>query len=184
MKHSEFGKMACPIARSLGKVGEWWSILILREAFYGLTRFDEFEKSLQIVPNTLTRRLAELVDGGLMARRLYCNKPPRYEYVLTKAGREFKPILLSMIAWGNEHFAPDGASLLVVNRKTRVAADPVLVDAMNGLPINDEDYEFAPGPAASENMRLSILGATKRDERAVVPKGPWRSHSAGSEAQT
>src|SRR3954465_1553103 len=68
MKHTDFGRMPCPIARSLGKVGEWWSILILRDAFYGLTRFDEFEKSLKIAPNMLTRRLAGLVEGGLRGR--------------------------------------------------------------------------------------------------------------------
>ena len=87
MKHTDFGRMPCPIARSLGKVGEWWSILILRDAFYGLSRFDEFEKSLKIAPNMLTRRLAGLVEGGLMERRQYSARPPRYEYLLTKAGQ-------------------------------------------------------------------------------------------------
>ncbi len=87
MKHTDFGSMACPIARSLGKVGEWWSILILRDAFYGLTRFDEFEKSLKIAPNMLTRRLSGLVEGGLMERRQYSTRPPRFEYILTEKGR-------------------------------------------------------------------------------------------------
>ena len=76
MKHTDFGRMPCPIARSLGKVGEWWSILILRDAFYGLSRFDEFEKSLKIAPNMLTRRLNGLVEGGLMERRQYSARPP------------------------------------------------------------------------------------------------------------
>lgn len=163
MKHTDFGNMPCPIARSLGKVGEWWSILILREAFYGVTRFDDFEKSLKIAPTMLTRRLADLVEGGLMARRLYCNKPPRHEYVLTKAGRAFKPVLLAFIAWGNENFAPEGATLVIASRETGLAADPVLVDATTGLPINDEYYSFAPGPAASDAMRQLILEAAKKE---------------------
>lgn len=161
MKHTDFSSMACPIARSLGKVGEWWSILILREAFYGKTRFDEFEKSLKIAPTMLTRRLGDLVDGGLMARRQYCARPPRYDYVLTKSGRAFKPVLLAFIAWGNEHFAPEGASLVIASRDTGLAADPVLVDATTGLPINDEYYSFAPGPAASDSMRRIISDAEK-----------------------
>jgi DNA-binding HxlR family transcriptional regulator len=162
MKHTDFGLMPCPIARSLGKVGEWWSILILRDAFYGLTRFDEFEKSLKIAPNMLTRRLAGLVQSGLMEKRQYSTRPPRYEYILTKEGRAFKPVLLAFIAWGNEHLAPEGASLLVVSRETGKPADQVLVDANSGLAINDEDYMFAPGPAANEIMRMRLSEAGKR----------------------
>ncbi|GAB2869569.1 helix-turn-helix domain-containing protein [Pseudoduganella ginsengisoli] len=162
MKHTDFGRMPCPIARSLGKVGEWWSILILRDAFYGLTRFDEFEKSLKIAPNMLTRRLAGLVEGGLMEKRQYSTRPPRYEYVLTKAGRDFKPVLLAFIAWGNEHLAPEGASLLVVSRETGKPADQVLVDARTGLAINDEDYMFAAGPAANEMMKMRLEDMGRR----------------------
>ena len=73
MKHTDFGRMPCPIARSLGKVGEWWSILILRDAFYGLSRFDEFEKSLKIAPNMLTRRLAGLVAIAYVWLDAYCH---------------------------------------------------------------------------------------------------------------
>ena len=71
MQHKSFGNMACPIARSLERVGEWWSMLILRDAFQGLTRFDEFQKSLDIAPNMLTRRLKALVEAGLLERRRY-----------------------------------------------------------------------------------------------------------------
>jgi DNA-binding HxlR family transcriptional regulator len=169
MKHTDFGSMPCPIARSLGKVGEWWSILILREAFYGLRRFDEFEKSLNIAPTMLTRRLADLVDGGLLERRQYCARPPRYEYLLTRSGRAFKPVLLAFIAWGNEHFAPEGPTLVIASRETGLAADPVLVDATTGLPINDEYYAFAPGPAASETMRATLREAARRGPGALPP---------------
>ena len=64
MQRKSFGNMQCPIARSLERVGEWWSILILRDALHGLTRFDQFQKSLDIAPNMLTRRLNALVEGG------------------------------------------------------------------------------------------------------------------------
>jgi DNA-binding HxlR family transcriptional regulator len=85
MQHKSFGNLQCPIARSLERVGEWWSILILRDAFQGLTRFDEFQKSLDIAPNMLTRRLKALVEAGLLERRRYSERPPRDRYPTDRA---------------------------------------------------------------------------------------------------
>jgi len=101
--------MPCPVARTLDKVGEWWSILILRDAFFGLTRFDQFQTSLGIAPNMLTRRLNALVDGGMLERRRYSERPPRDEYVLTARGREFKPVLTALKAFGEAHFPREAA---------------------------------------------------------------------------
>ena len=153
MHRKSFGKMACPIARSLERVGEWWSILIIRDALHGFTRFDEFQQSLNIAPNMLTRRLSALVDAGLLRRRRYSDRPPRYEYILTDMGKDFRPVLIAMATWGNKHFAPEGASVLLVNRKTQRAADPVLVDRRSGRPLSEGDFVFAAGPAASERTR-------------------------------
>ena len=153
MQRKSFGNMQCPIARSLERVGEWWSILILRDAFHGLRRFDEFQKSLDIAPNTLTRRLNALVESGLLERRRYSERPPRDEYVLTERGRDFRPVLWALLAWGNKHFAPEGASVLLVDQKTRRAADPVLVDRRSGRPLSERDFVFAAGPAASKRTR-------------------------------
>ena len=91
MQRKSFGNMPCPIARSLERVGDWWSILILRDAFQGVTRFDQFQKSLEIAPNILSRRLSSLVEGGLLERRRYRAHPPRHEYLLTERGRDFRP---------------------------------------------------------------------------------------------
>ena len=118
MQRKSFGKMQCPIARSLERVGEWWSMLILRDALHGLTRFDEFQKSLGIAPNMLTRRLNALVEAGLLERRRYSEHPPRDAYVPTARGRDFRPVVMSLLAWGNKHFAPEGPSVMLVNRKT------------------------------------------------------------------
>ncbi len=101
MQHKSFENMPCPIARSLARVGEWWSMLILRDALHGMTRFDQFQKSLGIAPNMLTRRLNALVEAGLLTRRRYSEKPPRDEYLLTARGRDFRPVLLALLAWGN-----------------------------------------------------------------------------------
>src|SRR5262245_32666310 len=103
MQRKSFGRMPCPIARSLERVGEWWSMLILRDAFHGMTRFDEFQTSLGIAPNMLTRRLNALVEAGLLERRRYSERPPRDEYVLTERGRDFRPVLITLLAWGNKH---------------------------------------------------------------------------------
>jgi Predicted transcriptional regulators len=145
MQHKSFGNLQCPIARSLERVGEWWSILILRDAFQGLTRFDEFQKSLDIAPNMLTRRLKALVEAGLLERRRYSERPPRDEYLLTERGRDFRPVLWSLLAWGNKHFAPEGASVLLVDSKTGAPADPVLVDRASGRALTPRNS--APPPA-------------------------------------
>jgi DNA-binding HxlR family transcriptional regulator len=153
MRRKSFDDMQCPIARSLERVGEWWNILILRDAFHGLTRFDQFQKSLGIAPNMLTRRLNGLVESGLLERRLYSERPPREEYVLTERGRDFRPVLWAMLAWGNKHFAPEGPSVVAVNRKTGALADPIVVDRITGLPMTQEDFRSAPGPAANDITR-------------------------------
>jgi DNA-binding HxlR family transcriptional regulator len=165
MQRTSFGNMQCPIARSLERVGEWWSILILRDALQGLTRFDQFQKSLDIAPNMLTRRLNALVEGGLLERRRYSERPPRDEYLLTKRGRDFRPVLLALLNWGNKHFAPEGASVLLADSKTGAIADPVLVDRASGRRITETDYVVVPGPAAGEQTRRRLAFAAKqRDE--------------------
>ena len=140
MQRKSFGSMTCPIARSLERVGEWWSILILRDAFRGLTRFDQFQKSLDIAPNMLTRRLNALVEAGLLERRAYSEHPPRYEYVLTERGRDFRPVLWALLAWGNRHFAPEGPSVVVVDTETGEQAEPVLVDRRTGKVMTDPQF--------------------------------------------
>src|SRR5260370_13803862 len=149
MQRKSFGNMPCPIARSLERVGEWWSILILRDALHGLTRFDEFQESLGIAPNMLTRRLNALVESELLERRRYSEHPPRDEYLLTERGRDFRPVVLSLLAWGNRHFSPEWASVMLVNRRTGAAVDPILADPATGRPVDDPDYVLVPGPAVN-----------------------------------
>ncbi|MGO8917927.1 MAG: winged helix-turn-helix transcriptional regulator [Stellaceae bacterium] len=165
MQRKSFGTMQCPIARSLERVGEWWSILILRDAFLGLTRFEQFQKSLDIAPNMLTRRLNSLVDSGLLERRRYTERPPRDEYLLTERGRDFRPVLWALIAWGNKHFAPEGKSVVVVDSATGVEADPVLVDRLSGRPMAGPAFKSAPGPVADERTRRRLGLGQARESR-------------------
>ena len=111
MQRKSFAEMTCPIARSLEHVGEWWSMLILRDAFGGTTRFDDFQQSLGIAPNMLARRLTALVEAGLLERRRYSERPPRDEYVLTERGRDFKPVLIALVTFGKKHFAAPGRAV-------------------------------------------------------------------------
>jgi DNA-binding HxlR family transcriptional regulator len=162
MQRKSFRTMHCPIARGLEHVGEWWSMLILRDAFHGLRRFDEFQKNLGIAPNMLTRRLNALVEAGLLERRRYNQRPPRDEYVLTERGRDFRPVLLALLAWGNRHFAPEGTSVMLVNAKTGEAVEPILADPATGRPILEPDYRLVAGPAAPERVRRKFAAPRSR----------------------
>jgi DNA-binding HxlR family transcriptional regulator len=156
MQRKSFGSMTCPIARGLDRVGEWWSILILRDAFAGMTRFDEFRASLGIAPGMLAKRLAALVEAGLLTRERYSARPPRDEYRLTARGLDFRPVLIAMLDWGNRHFAPEGATVMIVDSVTRRPAEPVLVDRATGRRLTAPDFELAAGPAAGEATRRRL----------------------------
>ena len=153
MERVSFSKAGCPIARSLERVGEWWSILIMRDALNGLTRFDEFQRNLGIAPNMLTRRLKALVSAGLLERRRYCERPARYEYIVTERGLDFRSVLWTLAVWGSKHFAPEGPSIVLVDRQTGKWAKPVLVDARNGKAMIDDSYIPVTGPAATKGLR-------------------------------
>ncbi|MGC7403274.1 winged helix-turn-helix transcriptional regulator [Pandoraea pneumonica] len=159
MQRKTFRDMQCPIARSLERVGEWWSILILREAGYGTTRFDDFQRRLDIAPNMLTRRLHALVEEGLLERRQYCDRPPRFEYVLTDAGRDFRPVLWALLAWGNRHFAPEGISAQLIDQETGKVVEPVVVDAVTGVRLDPKRHVPSAGPMANEGMRARLARA-------------------------
>lgn len=134
MQHRSFADARCPIARSLDVVGEWWSILILRDAFRGVRRFDDFQESLGIARNMLSRRLKRLVDAGLLETRPYSARPPRHEYRLTDKGRDFYPVLMTLMDWGNR-WARRRHSAVPLSRLTRQPLDPVLIDRATGQPI-------------------------------------------------
>jgi DNA-binding HxlR family transcriptional regulator len=153
MQRKSFRNMPCPIARGLERVGEWWSMLIMRDALHGYTRFDQFQKSLGIAPNMLARRLDALVEAGLLRRHRYSERPPRDEYLVTDRGRDFRPVLLALMAWGNRHFAPEGASVLLLDARTGAPADPIMVDRVTGRPITQADHVMAAGPAAPARTR-------------------------------
>lgn len=124
----DFGDLNCSVARTLEVVGERWSLLILRDALYGVRRFDDFQQGLGIARNILTDRLSKLVGHGVLEKRQYEEKPPRYEYRLTDKGRELVPVLLAMMRWGDKWEAgPDGPPVTIVHKDCGHDSNPVLV---------------------------------------------------------
>ena len=126
----------CPVGRGLARAGDAWSMLILRDAGLGLTRFDEFQKSLGIAPNILTRRLMALVEAGMLERRRYSERPPRDEYVLTDAGRDYLPVLQALGAWARKHFG-DGPLSELVDADSGRPVRALVVDAETGVPLSE-----------------------------------------------
>ncbi|MGH9521492.1 MAG: winged helix-turn-helix transcriptional regulator [Terriglobales bacterium] len=124
----------CPIARSLAFAGDAWNILVLRDAHAGLTRFDQFRKSLGIAPTILTRRLALLTAEGLLAKHRYSEHPPREEYLLTAAGRDFLPVLFMIGAWGRQYRA-GGKMVRFLDAETGTEIKAVAVDEVTGARI-------------------------------------------------
>ncbi len=136
MDDKKFSEGPCPVARALVRVGDAWSMLILRDAGYGRTRFDQFRQSLGIAPNILTRRLAALTEAGLLEKRRYSERPPRDEYVLTEKGRDFLPVLAVIGAWGSKHYG-HGGTTRGVDVDTGAIIDPMVVDRATGRPLDE-----------------------------------------------
>ncbi|MBB6426194.1 helix-turn-helix domain-containing protein [Sphingopyxis sp. JAI128] len=124
----------CPVDRGLMRVGDRWSMLVLRDIERGLTRYEQLRTSLGIAPNILSRRLSALAEAGLIAKNRYSERPPRDEYLLTEAGRDFLPILMAIGAWGRKY---NGVGALSRHRDaaTGEIVRPVVVDANTGAPI-------------------------------------------------
>lgn len=145
MDNEKYSNGPCPIGRGLTHVGDSWSMLILRDAGGGATRFDQFQKNLGIAPNILTRRLAALTESGLLERHRYSEHPPRDEYLLTAAGRDFLPVLFAFGAWGARHFG-DGPVSSLVEVGSGASIDAVVVDRATGRPLSDLDLRVVqPG---------------------------------------
>lgn len=122
----------CPISRGLALVGDAWSALILRDAGRGMTQFDQFRASLGIAPNILSRRLKALTEAGVLEKRRYSERPPRDEYVLTQAGREFLPILATIGEWGRRHNGCGTPLSHLVDDETGERVKAIVVDEATG----------------------------------------------------
>jgi DNA-binding HxlR family transcriptional regulator len=164
----------CPVVQSLERVGERWSVLVLREIFRGAHRFDELQEGLGIAPNILSARLARLVEEGFLEKRLYQERPPRNSYHLTDRGNDFIPVLFALLEFGNKHFAPKGPAVTVVDRETTQIAEPVVVDRKTGVQMTSDRFTIASTGRANRQTQakyaLQVCAPTDADDRANIPK--------------
>ena len=150
----------CPLSTTVAHVGEWWTLLILHDAFDGYTHFDQFQANLGISSSMLTARLKALVADGLLERRPYQTNPTRHEYVLTDLGRSLRPVIVALAAWGNARLAPEERSMILVDAQTGEEVEPIVVDATTGRRLDDSTaFAYAAGPAASDAMRARYPNA-------------------------
>jgi DNA-binding HxlR family transcriptional regulator len=153
----------CSIARSLAVVGDRWTLLILRDAFLRVRRFDDFEKSLKIARRVLSERLALLVDEGILAKVPYQERPTRYEYRLTEKGLELFPVILSLVHWGDRHYsAKDGPPLLHRHQACGHDFRSVLTCSECGQAVGPREVTVHPGPGA-------IPASRSRRRKAAIP---------------
>lgn len=159
MKRTPFSSWPCSIARTVDLLGDWWTPLVLREAFYGTKRFDGFERTLGIGRNVLTQRLNRLVDEGVLDRVPYQERPVRHEYVLTEKGRELFSILAAINAWGDRWLAPEAGPPVVLRHEScghDTRAEVVCAHCREPLRIDDMTVHLGPGfPARHREAALA-----------------------------
>ncbi len=138
MRRTRFKDSPCPIARTTDLMGDRWTPIVMREAFLGRRRFDDFQKALSLSRGILAKRLARLVDEGLLSRELYEERPPRYEYLLTDKGRAFYPVLAAMWRYGEDWLWPEGdqPTLQIFDSESGEEIHPRVVDERTGEPID------------------------------------------------
>jgi DNA-binding HxlR family transcriptional regulator len=118
VKRTRFSQWPCSVARTVDLLGDWWTPLVLRDAYYGVRRFDDFQRDLKIGRNILTERLNRLVDEGLLERVPYQERPVRHEYLLTDKGRDFFPVMVAMMRWGDRWLTGDEGPPLTLHHTT------------------------------------------------------------------
>lgn len=141
MRRTRFDQAPCPIARATDLIGDWWTPLVLRDAMLGRRRFEDFQNGLRIPRAILARRLARLVDEGMLEKRLYEERPPRFEYHLTPKGTAFFDVIAAMWRWGEDWLWPPAEgggrpAVMLVDRETRREVRPLVIDETTGQRID------------------------------------------------
>lgn len=176
MLRNDYDNQVCSIAAALEVVGERWSLLIVRDGFLGLRRFDELQADLGIARNVLQTRLTRLVDQGVLEKRRYQERPQRYEYHLTEKGQDLWPTIVALMGWGDEHAAPAGGpAVLLEHRGCGGAVDDHRICAACGTRLSARDVRALPGPGADTKrwlvrpMPRETVRAANSSARAVDP---------------
>ncbi len=149
MQFTSLADWNCSIARTLDVVGEWWTPLILRDAFRGTTRFDDFQASLGMARSVLTSRLRKLTDQGILQRHAYCEHPPRYEYKLTEKGLALFPVIAAMLHWGDTWApTPAGPPVVFIHDTCGNVTQPMLTCPHCNGEVTTGNTRSAPGPGS------------------------------------
>ena len=168
MQRTDFSQANCPIARTLDLVGEWWSLLIIREAFLGVTRFDEFQQRLGISRNALTDRLKKLVDGGVLTRRPVAEGAKREEYVLTGMGEDLITVVLAMLQWGDRWLILPGTPLSrMVETATGSEVATLRVTSGDGRPLTRSEIGLTVSPRCADPAELGQMEGAQEPSLAA-----------------
>jgi DNA-binding HxlR family transcriptional regulator len=154
MLPSDYSGENCSIARSLELIGERWTLLIIREAFLGTRRFDDFQGNLGIARNVLQTRLERLVDAGILRRTPYQERPQRFEYRLTRKGTDLWPVLISLLQWGDRYEAPNGPPVVIEHRGCGGELDDRRRCRRCGDELDAWQVIRRPGPGADERTAV------------------------------
>lgn len=167
MLKNDYEGQTCSIARTLEVVGERWTMLVVRNVFLGLRRFDEIQANLGIARNVLTTRLEKLVEIGVLEKRPYQERPVRHEYRLTEKGIDLWPVMTALMHWGDQHApAPGGPPVLVRHRGCGGTMTPGFVCDTCGATLGPRDVESRPGPGAPPDHPLVL----RQRRRALEPQ--------------
>ena len=148
MLRSDYANQNCAIAGTLELIGERWTLLIVRDAFLGIRRFDDFQRNLGIARNVLQARLTRLVEAGILKRERYQERPERFEYRLTRKGVDLWPVVVSLMSWGDRHLFPDGAPVVLTHKGCGGAIDDRRVCKRCATALEAWDVEPQRGPGA------------------------------------
>ncbi|MEI6003302.1 helix-turn-helix transcriptional regulator [Paraburkholderia bengalensis] len=163
MYRKRFDGMNCSIARALDEVGEWWTLLIVRECTQGATRFDEFQRELGIARNILTARLERLIELDILERFPLEERANTYGYRLTEKGSELYPVLVALMQWGDRWLAPKGKPpVTLVEQSSGKPVQPMAVQARPGRKLTYHDVRFAAGPGATKATHAVIDNRNRR----------------------
>jgi DNA-binding HxlR family transcriptional regulator len=162
MSRRRFNKMNCTVAQALDQIGDWWTLLIVREAVYGLTSFSAFQQNLGIARNILTGRLNHLVRKGILERRQVRRGVARYTYHLTSKGRDLAPLLVALMQWGDKWIVGRGAEpIRILDAGQRKPIRRIEVTSRAGRSLSIEQLRFRPGPGAGSGLLARFEKARK-----------------------
>lgn len=165
MGRKRFDDQNCAIARSLDVFGDWWSLLIIRDAFFGIRRFKDFQEHLGISKNILTQRLRHLVDNEILERIDAGQRGERFEYHLTESGEALLPVLTTLREWGDAWvFGAGNEPLILLDRKSGKRIPKTVVRDAGGAHVERRSVRARPGPGADESTHHIFAHRTKTDK--------------------